>query len=111
MAEDDWSVKRITRAAGERGIAMENRVLGLLGGSFLLLAVGVGGSLVYFGDPPVLMVSIILVIVGALGMHVAWALRGIVPRLGQLERERDGAVSAARVPAEGPSATTGRPLE
>jgi hypothetical protein len=85
---------------------MESRGLGLLGGSLLLLAVGVVGSLVYFGDATALMLSIILTVVGALGMNIAWVLRGVVQRVVRLERDRERADSSAsaRTAEQGASA-------
>jgi hypothetical protein len=90
---------------------MESRVLGLLGGSFLLLAVGVVGCLVNLGEANALMLCIVLTVIGALGMNTAWVLHGIVQRVVRLERDRDGTSSSANTQAAEQGATANPPRD
>jgi hypothetical protein len=74
---------------------MEKRVISLLGGSFFLLIVGVVlylWSLFKSGDGSVAggTDTILLIIVGAVGLNVGWVLHDVVERLMRLERGREG---------------------
>jgi hypothetical protein len=104
------------RSASRRRVAMEKKVISLLGSSFFLVISGVVlylWSLFNSRDGFVLAgtIPILLILVGAFGFNISWILHDVVERLTRLERDREGRISSAKTGEAEPGATADRPRE